>query len=67
MKTIDILVEKILFPWLFAAPFVAGGGLFLHHLDNHTSVSHWVLAPLLVVVILGGMVIGNGLSKRILR
>ena len=66
MNTIDIIAEKVLFPWILAAPFVAGGGLFLHYLDNHTSASNWVLAPLLVALILGGLALGKALAKRIL-
>jgi hypothetical protein len=67
MNTFDIIAEKILFPWLLAAPFVAGGGLLVRYLDNHTAAGNWVLAPLLMVVIVGGLLIGNGLAKRILR
>ena len=66
MNTFDIIAEKVLFPWILAAPFVAGGGLFLHYLDNHTSAGHWTMVPLLVAVIVGGMLIGKALAKRII-
>jgi hypothetical protein len=66
MKTLEIICEKAVLPTILAAPFMVPASLLFWWLDNHTSVSHAVLAPMLVAQILGGMVLGSYLSKKLL-
>ena len=66
MKTFEIICEKAVLPTILAAPFMVPVSLLFWWLDNHTSVGHAVLAPLLVAQIIGGMFIGSYLSKKLL-
>lgn len=65
MKTIDMLAEKILFPTLLSTPIMVPGGLWLHYLDNHTSISNFWLAVTLLAVMGMGSALGHFLTRKI--